>query len=193
MPAGRGTLGAMLRRLHPLFAVLALLAGAPSLVALTVVPATFEELVRESVAVVHGRVRDVRGHWSADRRTIHSTVTLDVIDAFKGSDVEAASFVVPGGEAGGRVLVMPGAPTFRPGDEVVVFLAGRAPALPQPVGLSLGVYRVVAEARSATKLVVPSPIAAAGPTGPVRRGSSSRPVKALDAFGADVRAVGAAR
>jgi hypothetical protein len=182
----------MLRRLRPLFVVLALTAGAPSLGALTVAPATFEELVRESVAVVHGRVRDVRGQWTADRRSIQSTVTLEVIDAFKGSEVEAASFVVPGGEAGGRLLVIPGAPTFRPGDEVVVFLGGRAPALPQPVGLSLGVYRVVADARSAAKLVVPSPVSA-GPAGPVRRGSLSRPVKALEAFGADVRAVGEAR
>lgn len=179
----------MLRRLGPLFIVLAFAVGAPSLCALTVVPATFEELVRESVAVVHGRVRDVRGHWSADRRTIQSTVTLDVIDAFKGSDVEAAAFVVPGGEVGGRIMVMPGAPTFRAGDEVVVFLAGRAPALPQPVGLSLGVYRVVADGPTATKLVVPTPIAASGPAGPLRRASPLRPVKRLEVFGADVRAV----
>lgn len=179
-----------MRRWLPLFVVLALAAGATSLGALTIVPATFEELVRESVTVVHGRVRDVHGAWTADRRTIQSIVTLDVVDAFKGTDVDSATFVVPGGEAGGRVLVMPGAPTFRPGDEVVVFLGGRAPAMPQPVGLSLGVYRVVADPRTATKLVVPSPIAAAGPAGAIRRGSVARPVKALAAFGADVRAAG---
>lgn len=181
-----------MHRLLPLIGLF-VCAAAPSLGALTVVPATFEELVRESVSVVHGRVREVRGQWTADRRTIQSTVTLDVVDAFKGSDVEAATFVVPGGEAAGRLLVIPGAPTFRPGDEVVVFLAGKAPALPQPVGLSLGVYRVVADLRTAAKLVVPSPIAATGPPGLVRRGSPSRPVTALEAFGAEVRAVGEAR
>lgn len=157
--------------------------------ALTVLPATFEELVRESVAVVHGRVRDVRADWSPDRRTIQSAVTLDVLDTLKGSDVAAATFVVPGGEAGGRLLVVPGAPTFRPGDEVVIFLAGRAPALPQPVGLSLGVYRVTPARSGASALVVPSPVHAAGPAGPVTRGSAARRPRALAEFVAAVRAV----
>jgi hypothetical protein len=35
-----------------------------------------------------------------------------------------------------------GVPEFQPGQEVVLFLAGRAPALPMPFGLSQGVFRV---------------------------------------------------
>ena len=124
-------------RTFTLILLAALAVAAPPAGALTVLPATFEELVRESVAVLHGRVREVDGRWTADRRTIESTITLDVYDAFKGADLDTATFVVPGGEAGGRILVMPGAPTFRVGDEVVVFLRGRAPSMPQPVGLGL--------------------------------------------------------
>lgn len=160
--------------------------------ALTVLPATFEELVRESVAVVHGRVREVHGRWSADRRTIESAITLDVVEAFKGAETETATFVVPGGEAGGRILVMPGAPTFRPGDEVVVFLHGRAPALPQPVGLSLGVYRV-SHAAGGTAMVVPSPVHAAAVPTRVGRGAAAQKARTLPAFAAEVRAVGDAR
>jgi len=167
------------------------LAAAP-LGALTVVPATFEELVRESVSVVHGRVREVHGRWSADRRTIVSTVTLEVYDAFKGSDAGTATFVVPGGEAGGRRLVLPGAPVFRTGDEVIVFLRGDAPALPQPVGLSLGVYRVAHRGPAGGAVVVPSPVhTAAGAR--IVRGSAATRVRTLEAFAADVRASGAAR
>lgn len=168
------------------------LAAAAPLSALTVVPATFDELVRESVAVVHGRVRDVQGHWTADRRTIESTITLEVYDALKGSATDSASFSVPGGQAGDRILVMPGAPTFRRGDEVVVFLRGSAPALPQPVGLSIGVYRVTRAAGS-TAMVVPSPIHAAAAPARVTRGDSARQVRSLAAFSADVRARGAVR
>lgn len=157
-----------------------------------VLPATFEELVRESVAVVHGRVSRVEGRWTGDRRTIESVVTLAVADTWKGGETETASFVVPGGEAGGRRLVMPGAPMFQPGDEVVVFLRGRAPALPQLVGLSLGVYRV-APARDGGRVVIPTPVSAAGVPGPVARGAASRTVRPLAAFAADVRAVEAAR
>ncbi len=176
-----------------MFLLIAILAMTLPARALTVVPATFEELVRESVAVVHGRVREVRGHWTSDRRTIESTVTLDVYAAFKGADTSTATFVVPGGEAGGRILVMPGAPTFRAGDEVVVFLRGRAPTMPQPVGLSLGVYRVAHGGQGGAAMVVPSPVHTAAAPTRVARGTAARPVRSLAAFAADVRAVGDAR
>ena len=179
-------------RTFTLVLLAALVVAAPPAGALTVLPATFEELVRESVAVVHGRVREVDGRWTADRRTIESTITLDVYDAFKGADLDTATFVVPGGQAGGRILVMPGAPTFRVGDEVVVFLRGRAPSMPQPVGLSLGVYRV-AHPSAGAALVVPSPVHAAYSPTRVVRGTPARQVRALADFGAAVRAVGAAR
>lgn len=160
--------------------------------AVTVLPATFEELVQESVTVVHGRVTGVDAHWTADRRTIESTVTLAVTDTLKGAVTETASFVVPGGEAGGRILVMPGAPVFRAGDDVIVFLRGRAPALPQPVGLSLGVFRVAVDARGVAQ-VVPSPVTAAGAAGQASRPWASRGVRSLDAFRAEVRKAGGRR
>ena len=173
--------------------ILALTLATTSTRALTVLPATFEELVRESASVVHGRVLSVHAAWTADRRTIQSTVTLEVIDAFKGTVTEIATFVVPGGEAGGRILVVPGAPVFRVGDEVVVFLRGRAPAMPEPVGLSLGVYRVSSAARAGGPMVVPSPIHAMALPSVVTRGTSARAVRSLDTFAADVRAVSDAR
>ncbi len=173
--------------------ILALTLATTSTRALTVLPATFEELVRESASVVHGRVLSVHAAWTADRRTIQSTVTLEVIDAFKGTVTEIATFVVPGGEAGGRILLVPGAPVFRAGDEVVVFLRGRAPAIPQPVGLSLGVYRVSTARGSGAAMVVPSPVHEAATPSAVARGTSARRVRSLETFAADVRAVGEAR
>lgn len=171
----------------------ALVASTATVRALTVLPATFEELVRESASVVHGRVRAVHAAWTADRHTIQSTITLDVIDAFKGTTTDTATFMVPGGEAGGRILLVPGAPVFREGDEVVVFLRGRAPAIPQPVGLSLGVYRVSTVRASGAAMVVPSPVHEAATASTVARGTSARKVRTLATFAADVRAVGEAR
>jgi hypothetical protein len=157
--------------------------------ALTVLPATFEELVRESHAVVYGRVTAVEGRWTADRRTIESVVTLDGAESFKGTATETTTFRVPGGEAGGRRLIVAGAPAFKNGDTVVVFLRGRAPALPVPVGLSLGVYRVAADRRSGVLMVVPTPVREADTLGRVVRGGAARTVQPLAAFGAAVRAV----
>jgi hypothetical protein len=157
--------------------------------ALTVLPATFDELVRESHAVVYGRVTAVEGRWTPDRRTIESVVTLEAVEHFKGTATDTTTFRVPGGEAGGRRLIVAGAPAFRPGDAVVVFLRGQAPAMPSPVGLSLGVYRVAADPRSGALLVVPTPVREAESTARIVRGGAGRTVQPLAAFGAEVRAV----
>ena len=82
-PSARGRLTSMSVRVFLLCIVL-LSAPWPT-GALTVLPATFDELVRESQAVVYGRVITVDGRWSADRRTIESIVTLDAIEHFKGT------------------------------------------------------------------------------------------------------------
>jgi len=171
-------------------AVLILLLAAPWRAgALTVLPATFDELVRESQAVVYGRVLAVEGRWTADRRTIESVVTLAAVEHFKGAATETTTFRVPGGEAGGRRLIVAGGPAFTPGDAVVVFLRGQVPAMPSPVGLSLGVYRVAPDPRSGSLMVVPTPVRAADAPGRVMRGGPGRSVQALAAFGAAVRAV----
>jgi hypothetical protein len=172
-----------------LFIGLVWLAMAPRAGALTVLPATFDELVRESHAVVYGRVVDVTGRWSADRRTIESVVTLEALEHFKGTATETTTFRVPGGEAGGRRLVVAGAPAFSPGDAVVVVLRGRAPAMPSPVGLSLGVYRVARDPRFGELVVIPTPVREADTPTRVVRGSAGRTVQPLATFGAEVRAV----
>jgi hypothetical protein len=176
-------------RIHAVL-ICCLALGAPwRSTALTVLPATFEELVRESHAVVYGRVVAVDGRWSADRRTIESVVTLDAVEHFKGTVTDTTTFRVPGGDAGGRRLIVAGAPAFAPGDAVVVFLRGEAPAMPSPVGLSLGVYRVAADPRSGGLVVVPTPIREVDQPGRIVRGGPGRAVRPLSVFGAEVRAV----
>lgn len=174
----------------PLIVALIVLVAVPlRLGALTVLPATFEELVHESTVVVYGHVVSVEGRWTWDRRTIESVVTLDAVEHFKGTATQLTTFTVPGGEAGGRILVVPGAPSFRRGDAVIVFLRGRAPAMPAPVGLSLGVYRVSAGPSGNDHRVLPTPVLGLAPAGLVARGSDARRVRSLAEFAADVRAV----
>src|SRR5262245_38132859 len=85
------------------------LAFAP-LHALTLSPMTFEQLVDEATAVVYARVADVEGRWTADRRGIESIVTLDALRYLKGDLGDDVALRMPGGEAGGMVQVLPGAP-----------------------------------------------------------------------------------
>jgi hypothetical protein len=162
-------------------------AGLPA-PATTYLPASFNEVVAESSTIVYGRVTEVRAAWSADRRTIESVVIVRAVSYLKGARGDVMAFTVPGGQVGDRLMAIPGAPSFREGDLVVVFLKGTGPALPRPVGLAQGVFRVMADPRSGEASVVPPPAVARGPGTPVRRGDPARGPVPLDAFAAEVRA-----
>jgi len=159
--------------------------------ALTIAPMTFEELVREASAVVYARVADVRGQWAQDRRSIDSLVTLDALHYLKGDFGKTVVMRLPGGESAGLVQVIPGAPVLREGDLVVLFLAARGPAIPGPVGLNQGVFRVAHDGRTGQSLVSPPPLQSST-AGRVIRGAADRRVLTLEAFEASVRELGAA-
>lgn len=158
--------------------------------AITVAPLSFRQLVDESQLVVYGRVADVRGQWTDDRQGIDSLVRLDALHVIKGRAAEQVTFKTPGGEAGGRIHLLPGAPSFREGDLVLVFLGGGGPAYPTLVGLTQGVFRVTTHPTSGALMVVAPPIETAQHTpGPIIRGDARRRPVTLDTFGAEVRAV----
>jgi hypothetical protein len=164
-----------------------------SATAVTVVPITFEELVDESTAIVYARVADVRGRWTADRRHIESLVALQPIRYLKGNLGDQVAMRLPGGEAGGMMQVLPGAPVLRAGDLVVLFLGAQGPAIPSPVGFTQGVFRVTVDPRSGSPHVAPPPLKASV-AGRVIRGAADRRALTLAAFEQEVRAVaGAAR
>lgn len=160
--------------------------GVTSLSAMVVVPAEFSEMVTASELVVHGRVVDVRAQIVGDRRTIETVVTLSVLAAIKGQPGETVYFKVPGGQIGRYRRFMVGAPEFTRGEEVVLFLKGRPPAVPFPFGLSQGVYRVVHDA-AGRRLVTP-PVVSEAPGRVVRGDTSRRPLE-LAAFTRNVRAI----
>jgi len=112
-----------------------------------------------------------------------------VQEAIKGEPGEMVSVRVPGGTVGRYRRFMIGAPVFRAGEEVVLFLSGRAPAIPMPFGLNQGVYRVSRSA-DGRGLVAP-PVLAEGRI--VRGDPARRPIE-VSAFVQQVRAaMGSAR
>jgi hypothetical protein len=161
---------------------LCMLAAPGSTSATVVIPASFQEMVDASELIVHGRVRTVRGQSTEGRRSIESLVTVDVTSTIKGEAATTVTFRVPGGEVGRYRVVMVGAPVFEEGDEVVLFLDGRAPSMPMPFGLHQGVYRV--SRRTGEPRVAPLvPVDA----GRVVRGDPARRPVALDEFAVAVR------
>ena len=176
-----------MRRL--LFIIVVSLAIAPVLRATVLVPAEFHEIVNGSQVIVHGRVADVRADWTNDRFRIETIVTLQADSYLKGGPGDTVTFRVPGGTIGRYRSVMVGAPDFRIGDDVVMFLTADGPSVARVFGLSQGVFRIRRDARTGRRVVVPPALMAASDAPrKVTRGTADRRPVALDAFGAQVRA-----
>ena len=163
--------------------LLALLLAAPATARATVLlPIDFRELVTVSSTIVHGTVTDVRSDWVDGRRAIETFVTIAADDYLKGDLGATITVRVPGGQIGRYRTLFVGAPEFREGDEVVLFLRsfeGRQLI----VGLSQGVFRVVPD--GAGRRLVTSPVVmgkGSGDAVPVVRGDAARRPLAVDAF-----------
>ena len=177
--------------------LVALLAAIPATIGATVLlPIEFRELVEVSSAIVHGRVTDVRTQWVDGRRSIETFVTVAADEYLKGGSGDSVTIRVPGGQLGRYRTIFVGAPEFREGDEVVLFLRAYGGRL-SIVGLSQGAFRVVPD--GAGRRVVTSPVVMARSgtdPEPVLRGDVTRRPLAVDAFRDLVRRVvaeGAAR
>jgi hypothetical protein len=156
-----------------------------SLDATTLAPLTFEQLVKDSAAVVYGRVVEVRSQWTADRRFIESVISVEILKGLKGGARDTIQFTTPGGQVGRYRNVIPGAPVFTEGELAVFFLTAHGAKLPVTTGLSQGVYRVQRAALSGELLVMPPVLE----TGRIVRGDVRRKPAPLAAFEASVRFV----
>ncbi len=170
--------------------VIGLLLVAPA-GATVLVPADLAELARDATVIARGEVVAVEGRWTDDRHAIETVVTL-VADTFlKGHLTRTLQFRVPGGTLGRYRNIVMGAPQFREGQHVIVFLGAQGPRVPHILGLNQGVYRVAA---GATGPLVSPPPAMPGVVGPIVRGTSARRPAPLADFEREVRALaGAAR
>jgi hypothetical protein len=169
-----------------------LLVSAPLVVRATViVPIEFRELVTTARVIVHGRVSGVRSEWVDGRRAIETFVTVDVADYLKGDLGESLIFRVPGGQIGRYRTVFVGAPEFQDGDEVVLFLKLAGPSTPYVIGLSQGVFRVLADPRTGRRMVTTPVVMGKSGDAPERivRGDVTRKPLAIEAFRDAVRQV----
>jgi hypothetical protein len=169
--------------------VAALLLLVPSLAHSTVlVPAGLSELSRDAAAIVRGTVVSVHAEWAEGRRRVETIVTLGVEETLKGGLGDSVVFKVPGGDMGRYRSVMIGTPTFREGEEVIIFLGARPPALPYLLGLGQGVYRIARDNRTGVARVIsPVLLSSGGGTVTVQRGDPARRAPTIQEFAAEVR------
>ena len=110
-----------------LAAALVLVTLLPALVgAVTTRPLSIGELTTVADTIVVGRVSGAEAETGA-AGTIHTRVALDVEQVLKGRARAGApiTIVQPGGDVGGVTATVADAPTFEPGERVLVFLTRR--------------------------------------------------------------------
>lgn len=141
----------------------ALPAAAP-VQALTAVPRSFDELVQLADTVIVGTVGAVQSAMVyAPSEHIVSHVTLGQLQLIKGTAVDGSyTLEVPGGVVGRYAEDYPGLPVFRVGRRYVLFVRGNRRDFFPVVGVSQGVFRVIADA-SGRQVVVPDDAAAHSP------------------------------
>jgi hypothetical protein len=173
--------------------VIAMLVAVPAVLRATVlVPIEFRELVTVASTIVRGRVVDVRAQWVDGRRAIDTVLTVEADEYFKGGPGATIFVRVPGGEMGRYRTVFVGAPEFRRGDEVVLFLRGDPARGAVIVGLSQGAFRVAPDRTGRRMVTTPVLMGTSSDRPqPVVRGDVTRRPLAVEAFGDLVRRVAA--
>ncbi len=165
----------------------------PAVAQATVLVATdLTGLARSARVIVRGRVVGVTAQWTEGRRRIISVVSVDALEYLKGDFGPHFELQVPGGTMGRYRSVMAGAPSFKEGQEVILFLAGTPPSLPYLVGFSQGVYRVVADPASGRRVVTPPVLVAGATAQKITPGDPNRKPLPLNEFTDQVKTLVAA-
>lgn len=157
--------------------------------ATVLVPAEFKEIVADAGLIVRGRVTDVRAVLGPDR-SVESIATLAVDATLKGSPAEFVSLTVPGGTIGRYTTRMIGAPVLRVGQQAVFFLKRDPRNGWRPIGLSMGVAQISADAATGSP-VMAAPVVLGQTTdaGRVVRGDARRQMIPVGAYESLVRLV----
>ena len=171
-------------------AVVALVLAVAPIDAHVSVPVDFRKIVVDSSLIIRGRVTDVRAIRVASGG-VESIATFQVASVLKGAADPFVAVRVPGGQIGNSRFVMTGAPRFAVNQQAVVFLKRDGENNWRLVGMSNGVYRVQADARTG-RAIVATPVVGgrtAAVNGQVVRGDVRRRPMAVQDFDSFVRLV----
>jgi hypothetical protein len=136
-----------LSRLHMkryLLACAGILAIGCSVLATTVIPPSFDELVSRAEVIFQGTVTDVRSQWVGEggQRHINSYVTFKVEDAIKGKPGAQITLQMLGGTVGSETMEVTDAPKFKVGDRDILFVENNGTQFVPLVGIMHGRFRV---------------------------------------------------
>ena len=120
----------------------------------TFVAMSSSELVAGADAIVQGRVVAQESKWDGEGTIIVTNATVVVDAVLVGTAPDRVTVQIPGGEVNGYRVGAIGFPSFRRGEEVVLFLARRDDGSMRVVGHQLGHWEVVTR-NDGVKVAVP--------------------------------------
>lgn len=150
---------------------------------------SFEEKVGAADAIVLGRFVSSTSRWDPSGRWIVTDSTLEVEKALKGTPASRLTLVTPGGAVEGVRQETIGVPSFKPGDERIVFVR-QSEAGPTVAFFDQGVYQVDRDGSGkAVVKAAPSRLVLVDQrTGKAAAAEDSAPMS-LEAFEGKIRAV----
>ena len=110
--------------------------------ATTVERLDLDDLVRKAGSVVVGKVGASRTYWSADRKIILTTYTIEVEENLKGRGARSIELTTVGGTIGNVELHVSGMPAFEKDEKAVIFVENTG-AFKTVVGLGQGKFTVM--------------------------------------------------
>jgi hypothetical protein len=112
---------------------------------------SFEELAHRASAVARVRCLSVQSIW--DRNEIWTETQFEVLEREKGLLGGLLTVRMLGGSIGNLHSHVDGVPAFRPGEEVYLFLWGKAGEPYRVLGWSQGTFRIARDARTPSERV----------------------------------------
>jgi len=135
--------------------VIVFLAIAPLTTSASVVARlSLDQMVAMASNILVGRVVSQESYWEGG--IIATYVELEVSETYKGSFVEGQHVTIyqHGGAVGDLTMIVPGEPTFRTGEDVLLFLEDRGTdSQPLVLGMSQGKFEVTVDPGTGLRMV----------------------------------------
>jgi hypothetical protein len=124
--------------------------------ATSVIKLSDEALAYKSSRIVEGTVAGVSSAWNTDHTQIHTTVTFNVASTMKGTAPAHGRLTLHllGGRVGRKVMSLVGGPTFKEGEDVILFIDSTAPDLMPITGLFQGKFTVARDSVTGERIIV---------------------------------------
>jgi hypothetical protein len=127
-----------------------------AVIATTVIPPTFDQLVKQAELIFQGTVTDARSVWEGEggQRHIETYVTFRVDDNVKGDAGASYTIRMLGGTVGDQTMEVSDAPKFKVGDRDILFVEHNYDQFVPLVGIDHGRFHVQHDDTTGRDIVV---------------------------------------